>query len=201
MNLDINSKSLGSVTKGACFVMARATPDYGVIVAAANRKGLLVVRFGNNFEEVRDQLVAENLDHALFPVANGAPEDVKNWLALAIKYAALGGERPDIPVFMTGSLFQIQVWKALMEIPEGENRTYAEIASTIGQPGAARAVGNACGQNGLAVVVPCHRVIKSDGQPGGYRWGMERKRMLLQRENGLAHIAMLPAIKQFVVGS
>jgi AraC family transcriptional regulator of adaptative response/methylated-DNA-[protein]-cysteine methyltransferase len=74
------------------------------------------------------------------------------------------------------------VWEALTRIPAGETRSYAEIARAIGEPGAARAVGRACGQNKLALIVPCHRVVRADGTLGGWRWGATRKQALLDRE-------------------
>jgi AraC family transcriptional regulator of adaptative response/methylated-DNA-[protein]-cysteine methyltransferase len=76
------------------------------------------------------------------------------------------------------------VWKALQEIPAGERRSYSEIATTIGRPSATRAVARACATNHLAVVVPCHRVVRSDGELAGYKWGLERKRRLLAKEGG-----------------
>jgi AraC family transcriptional regulator of adaptative response/methylated-DNA-[protein]-cysteine methyltransferase len=81
-----------------------------------------------------------------------------------------------------GTAFQQRVWKALQEIPPGSTKSYAEIAAQIGKPTAARAVGRACGANRLAVVIPCHRAVRSDGGLGGYRWGVERKQRLLERE-------------------
>ena len=83
---------------------------------------------------------------------------------------------------MAATAFQWRVWNALTRIPAGETRSYGELAAAIGAPKAARAVGNACGNNRLALIVPCHRVIREDGTPGGWRWGVERKRDLLARE-------------------
>ena len=80
--------------------------------------------------------------------------------------------------------FQQRVWQALREVPAGETASYADIAQRIGAPGAARAVAGACAANALAVAIPCHRVVKGDGALSGYRWGVERKRMLLAREAG-----------------
>lgn len=84
---------------------------------------------------------------------------------------------------LDGTPFQQQVWRALMDIPAGETRSYGELAVILGQPaGAARAIGTACGANHIAILVPCHRVVKSDGGLGGFRWGIDRKRQLLARE-------------------
>jgi len=84
-----------------------------------------------------------------------------------------------------GTAFQMRVWKALQEIPIGEVRSYADIAAAIGRPGTARAVARACASNRAALVVPCHRVVRSDGAIGGYRWREDRKRRLLEHERAL----------------
>ena len=87
-----------------------------------------------------------------------------------------------VPIDDRGTDFQQRVWKALREIPVGTTATYGDIAKKIGSPDSVRAVGRACAANPLAVVIPCHRVVRSDGTMAGYRWGLERKRILLQRE-------------------
>jgi AraC family transcriptional regulator of adaptative response/methylated-DNA-[protein]-cysteine methyltransferase len=104
------------------------------------------------------------------------------WVAEIV--AAMDGERarPDVPIDVEASAFQWKVWRELQKIPFGETRSYGEIASAIGSPKAVRAVGNACANNRVAVVVPCHRVVRLDGAPGGYRWGPDRKKSLLERE-------------------
>ena len=88
----------------------------------------------------------------------------------------------DLPLDIQGTAFQKRVWNALQQIAPGNTATYAEIAAKIGMPKAARAVALACGANALAVAVPCHRVIRNNGALSGYRWGVERKRALLQKE-------------------
>ena len=93
-----------------------------------------------------------------------------------------GAPRHRIPLDVDGTAFQLKVWKALQEIPTGERRSYAEVAATIGQPSATRAVASACAANRLAVVVPCHRVVRGDGTISGYKWGVQRKRQLLDEE-------------------
>jgi AraC family transcriptional regulator of adaptative response/methylated-DNA-[protein]-cysteine methyltransferase len=89
-----------------------------------------------------------------------------------------------VPLDVGGTAFQRRVWEALQRIPRGSTRTYGEIAREIGRPTAARAVAGACADNRVAVVIPCHRVVREDGGLGGYRWGVDRKRGLLQREAG-----------------
>jgi AraC family transcriptional regulator, regulatory protein of adaptative response / methylated-DNA-[protein]-cysteine methyltransferase len=88
----------------------------------------------------------------------------------------------DLPVDIRGTAFQQRVWKALQQIPVGSTASYADIAKSIGMPKAVRAVAHACGANSLAVAIPCHRVIRNDGALSGYRWGVERKQALLDRE-------------------
>ncbi|MEM9189531.1 MAG: bifunctional DNA-binding transcriptional regulator/O6-methylguanine-DNA methyltransferase Ada [Myxococcota bacterium] len=101
--------------------------------------------------------------------------------------AALDGSAPDnalsdIPLDIRGTAFQARVWTALRSIPAGETRSYSELAATIGAPNAVRAVASACAQNSLAILVPCHRIVRKDGSLSGYRWGVERKKALLERE-------------------
>ncbi len=92
--------------------------------------------------------------------------------------------RLDLPLDLAGTAFQQRVWQALRGLRAGETATYAEIAARIGAPRAARAVAQACASNPVALAVPCHRIVRGDGGAGGYRWGVERKRMLLERESG-----------------
>ncbi len=92
------------------------------------------------------------------------------------------GQNLDLPLDIRGTAFQQRVWQALRAIPSGRTSTYAEIAQALGHPKAARAVAQACAANPLAVAIPCHRVVRADGGLSGYRWGVERKRKLLDRE-------------------
>ena len=92
----------------------------------------------------------------------------------------------DLPLDIGGTVFQQRVWAALRTIPPGRTESYADVAARIGAPGSVRAVAQACGANALAIAIPCHRVVRSDGSLSGYRWGVERKRALLDRENAAA---------------
>lgn len=107
-------------------------------------------------------------------------------LALELEQTLRHLENPylafDMPLDLAGSVFQRQVWEALRQIPVGQTASYRDIAQQLDQPKAFRAVANACGANPIAVIVPCHRVLRQDGGLGGYRWGLERKRQLLDRE-------------------
>ncbi len=107
---------------------------------------------------------------------------LKPWLAALV--AHLDGEERQLalPLDVRATAFQRRVWEQLRKIPYGSTRSYAEVARAIGNPRATRAVARACATNPAALVIPCHRVVREDGAPGGYRWGVERKRALLQRE-------------------
>ena len=88
----------------------------------------------------------------------------------------------DLPLDVRGTAFQLIVWRYLQKVPYGEVRSYAEVAAAIGKPSAARAVAKACATNSVALLIPCHRVVRGTGELGGYRWGMQRKRVLLDTE-------------------
>ena len=154
----------------------------GKMLVAATENGVCLVAFGSLESELEDELAAR------FPAAGRKRDD-----------AQLGGmvkpiisqmtENPvtlELPLDVRATAFQRRVWVALKEIPRGQTRTYSQIAKEIGQPTAVRAVARACATNPVAVVVPCHRVIGSDGKLTGYRWGVDRKKKLLELENASA---------------
>jgi AraC family transcriptional regulator of adaptative response/methylated-DNA-[protein]-cysteine methyltransferase len=119
-----------------------------------------------------------------FPRATliGGDAEFERLVSRVVGFVEAPGLGLDLPLDVRGTAFQQRVWQALREIPAGRTATYGEIASRIGAPSAARAVAGACAANPLAVAIPCHRVIRNDGGLSGYRWGVERKRALLQRE-------------------
>jgi AraC family transcriptional regulator of adaptative response/methylated-DNA-[protein]-cysteine methyltransferase len=150
----------------------------GRLLVAATPAGVCAVRLGSADRGLVDELRRE------FPkaaVTESAPPAA--WVQ-AIARAADGapGAVPGVPLDVQGTAFQWSVWKALQAIPVGETRTYADLARAVGRPEAVRAVANACASNPVALVVPCHRVVPKAGGVGGYRWGAERKRALLERE-------------------
>lgn len=98
------------------------------------------------------------------------------------QHISAGGPRPDLPLDMRGTAFQVKVWQFLLSIREGDVLSYSEVAARIDKPRAVRAVASACGKNRIGVLIPCHRVLRGDGGLGGYRWGLERKRALLDAE-------------------
>jgi AraC family transcriptional regulator of adaptative response/methylated-DNA-[protein]-cysteine methyltransferase len=133
------------------------------------------------------QTLAQELQDR-FPKANllGADPSFERQIALIVGMIETPGPARQLPLDVRGTAFQLRVWQALREIPLGCTATYAQIAARIGVPTASRAVAGACAANPLAVAIPCHRVVRSDGSLSGYRWGVERKRELLRRESAAA---------------
>jgi AraC family transcriptional regulator of adaptative response/methylated-DNA-[protein]-cysteine methyltransferase len=152
------------------------TTEVGDIVAVATPRGLAAVRIGVE-SDLTQQLVDE-FPSATFERDDDAMSDVMEALA----HLAQGRAAPVLPVDVQGTAFQARVWDALREIPAGETRTYSEVAEAIGRPTSVRAVARACATNKVALAIPCHRVIRSDGDLAGYRWGLAVKRTLLQAE-------------------
>ena len=157
---------------------AKAESSLGSFVTAVSDKGLVMVEFGEMNEAMRANLATRFPDATLIEDAAGL-RDVLGHLADAIEHP---GSASDFALDLQGSDFELSVWEALRQIPAGRTSTYGEIAMKLGVPRQAREVGEACAANMLAVVVPCHRVVKKDGSISGYRWGVRRKRALIERE-------------------
>ena len=160
----------------------------GTALVAATQRGICMVELGDDVHALEGKLRAEFPKASLQRVDAGRDEFLAPRLravadALAGKRAQRdAGSGPVLPLDLIGTAFQKKVWDALMKIPAGETRSYAALAAQLGAPQAARAVAGACAHNRVAVVVPCHRVIRGDGSLGGYRWGLPLKSRLLQRE-------------------
>jgi AraC family transcriptional regulator of adaptative response/methylated-DNA-[protein]-cysteine methyltransferase len=163
-----------------------APSPLGRVLVAATARGICAVTVGDDDKALLDELRAEFPHAALTRVDAGRDE----WLSVVLERVAaemLGGPGSSTngkmpPIDVTATAFQWRVWQALTRIPTGETRSYADVARAIGEPKAARAVGHACGSNKLAFIVPCHRVVRADGTPGGWRWGIARKQKLLKSE-------------------
>ena len=150
----------------------------GSILVAMSDKGIRAISLGDDPEKLTCELRDGCSDAVI--VADDA--DLGPILAQVINFVDNPATGIDIPLDIEGTAFQRRVWRALQAIPSGETASYQDIAGAIGDPKAHRAVANACGANPVALAVPCHRVLRKDGQLGGYRWGPERKRLLLERE-------------------
>lgn len=158
------------------FAVAETT--LGPILVAESDRGIVAVTLGDD----PDALVRDLQDR--FPKARliGGEAGFETRVAHVVSAVEHPGTGVDLPLDIRGTAFQQRVWRALRQIPAGETVTYAELAEKIGDPKAVRAVAGACAANSLAVLIPCHRVIRTDGSLSGYRWGVERKRDLLTRE-------------------
>ena len=152
----------------------------GVLLVAATDRGLCAVTLGDSVKALEDGLRDE------YPAARieAGDDQLRAWTTAVVDRLEGSGTAPSPPLDVQGTAFQMRVWEELQRIPMGSTRSYSEVARAIGHPTAARAVAGACAGNPVAVVIPCHRVVRETGEPGGYRWGAERKRAILEREKG-----------------
>ncbi len=150
----------------------------GRLLVGATSRGVCAVCLGADDRTLEAALAAE------YPAAERRRDDAGLRQRVAAIVEHLAGRRPHLalPLDIQATAFQRRVWTELQKIPYGETRSYAEVARALGRPSAARAVARACASNPVALIVPCHRVVQSSGEPGGYRWGAERKRALLRQE-------------------
>jgi AraC family transcriptional regulator of adaptative response/methylated-DNA-[protein]-cysteine methyltransferase len=164
--------------KGLTIRYGIAESPLGKMLVAATPTGVCAIAFGNLESEMEDDL------RSRFALAEIERDDagLGETLRLVLSHLSEHPLAADLPLDVRATAFQRRVWTALQAIPRGETRSYAQIASEIGQPKAVRAVAHACASNPLAVVIPCHRVIGSNGKLTGYRWGVERKQHLLEME-------------------
>jgi len=181
LSLLLGVKMMSTTTNQGDICFATAPCTLGVLLLAQSSHGVCAVFFGDD-----DKLLVQQLQRA-FPDAQLQQAQTVLKAALAEVMAVL--ENPKtlclLPLDTGGSAFERQVWQALRQIAPGATASYSEIAECIGKPRAVRAVASACARNRLALLIPCHRVVRRDGALAGYRWGVERKRMLLAQETVL----------------
>ena len=152
--------------------------ELGTIVVARSEAGVCAILIGDEVEALQRDL-AEEFTETKFVLDDRALRADLDKVSTFIKTPAKG---LDLPLDIRGTPFQRRVWDALLGVRVGYKITYAALASRIGEPGAARAVASACAANAIALAIPCHRMVGSDGALAGYRWGMERKRVMLEKE-------------------
>ena len=150
----------------------------GSILVAATDKGVCAILFGDD----PDSLLRDLQDRFDKAELIGGDAEFEALVAQVVGFVEQPRLGLDLPLDVRGTAFQQRVWQALAEIPAGQTASYADVAAKIGKPAAVRAVAQACAANALAVAIPCHRVVRNDGALSGYRWGVERKRALLDRE-------------------
>ena len=150
----------------------------GLVQVAQTEKGVCSIILGDAEEEMTSELGERFPGKQMIRIE----DDPHGWLETIIAYIESPVGTVDVPLDLAGTPFQREAWETLCTIPAGSTLSYTEVAHKMGRPKAVRAVAGACASNRVAVVIPCHRVVRSDGSISGYRWGVERKRLLLDRE-------------------
>lgn len=175
-------KTYRSGAPGEHIVYCSRPTRLGLLLMAATAKGICFAQFGDSEQALLAALAAEFPRAALMASpAKDAPE-LDAWMIALDRHISDGAPRPELPLDMRGTAFQVKVWQFLLSIPEGDVVSYRQVAENIGSPRATRAAASACGKNRIAVLIPCHRVLRGDGGLGGYRWGLQRKTALLEAE-------------------
>ena len=166
----------GGTNEGIIFALGQTT--LGAILVASSKKGVVAILLGDD----PGKLLRELQDR--FPKAKliGADEEYQKLVARVVGFIDVPNRGLNLPLDIRGTAFQQRVWRALQQIPVGTTVSYAKIAKKIGSPKSLRAVANACAANNIAVAIPCHRVVRTDGSLSGYAWGIDRKRYLIDRE-------------------
>lgn len=177
-SLGMDARAYRARGRGLSIAWASFASPLGRILIAATPRGLCSVKIGSAEAPLREELAAEFSAAELVQDRAGLAGLQARILAFLRGDASLAR----LPLDVRGTVFQQRVWKELRAIPRGQTRTYKDIAAAIGAPAAVRAVGSACGANPVALVIPCHRALRSDGGLGGYAWGLERKARLLKLE-------------------
>jgi AraC family transcriptional regulator of adaptative response/methylated-DNA-[protein]-cysteine methyltransferase len=154
----------------------------GPLLMAATDHGVCFAQFGRSERSLVEQLQAEFPKATVHESSATQSPELDAWVRALEAHVAGSAPRPDVPLDLRGTAFQIRVWRFLLDVPEGDVLSYSEVASGVGAPKAVRAAASACSANRIAVLVPCHRVLRGDGGLGGYRWGLERKRVLIDHE-------------------
>ena len=179
---------------GYSIVDSPASLPLGRVLMAATPRGVCAVRLGRSDAALEAELAREHPDATLR--RDGAA--LAPWVEILLRHVAGQATRLDLPLDVEATAFQRRVWDALRAIPYGATRSYGAVAEAIGHPGAARAVAGACAANPVALVIPCHRVVRGDGDAGGYRWGLARKRLLLEQERSAAQLAERGVLRELI---
>lgn len=168
--------------EGVSISYAFTPTPFGSMMIGATDRGICFIGFGDELEELLSRLHAEYRNAHIEPMIQPYNPQFRTWIDSLVSYLSDDVPAPELPLDIRATAFEVRVWNYLASIPSGEVRSYGEVAAAIGQPSAARAVAQACARNPAAVLIPCHRVIRGSGELGGYRWGLGRKRALIERE-------------------
>lgn len=181
-NLGMTPAQYRAGGQGVAISYATIETPVGLMMIGATDRGICFAHFGDSGDELLEKLRDEYVNAEIAPMRRPYHPDFAAWVEAIARHLAGGQPHLHLPLDIRATAFQMRVWKYLQSIPYGEVKSYREVAQAIGEPHAARAVGNAVARNKVAVVVPCHRVIRESGALGGYRWGLARKRTLLDIE-------------------
>jgi len=180
--LGMTPKQYRANGKGVVISYAVSKTPLGHMMMGATDRGLCFLQFGNGKKELVAQLTVEYSQAIILPMGKRHKEQFATWMQALSDYLSGHAATLNLPLDIRGTAFQLKVWKYLQTIPAGSVASYTEVAHAIGNPKAVRAVASACAKNRIAIVIPCHRVIRGNGELAGYRWGLERKRSLLDLE-------------------
>ncbi|HVT32929.1 MAG TPA: bifunctional DNA-binding transcriptional regulator/O6-methylguanine-DNA methyltransferase Ada [Rhodanobacteraceae bacterium] len=168
--------------RGVAISHATSMTPLGLLMIGATDRGICFIQFGDGEGALLRRLADEYPNATLAPMPKAHAATFAAWMRALGDYLEGAAPSLDLPLDVRGTAFQMRVWRYLQTIPRGHVESYAEVARGIGQPTAARAVAQACASNPVALAIPCHRVIRGNGELGGYRWGVARKRTLLDAE-------------------
>jgi AraC family transcriptional regulator, regulatory protein of adaptative response / methylated-DNA-[protein]-cysteine methyltransferase len=181
-NLGMTPSAYRKGGEGETISYAYRDSALGSLVMAATNRGVCFAQFGSSKETLVKQLREEFPTASIVESSMSDSPELDVWIQAFEVHIAGTGPRPELPLDLRGTAFQVRVWKFLLVVPEGAVVTYGEVAQGIGASTAVRAAASACAANRIAVLVPCHRVLRGDGGLGGYRWGLDRKRALIDAE-------------------
>jgi AraC family transcriptional regulator of adaptative response/methylated-DNA-[protein]-cysteine methyltransferase len=181
-NIGMTPKRYRAGGKGETLTWACRDTALGPILMAATDRGVCFAQFGDSCDKLLQQLLREFPQAELQQFNDDSPQQLDQWIDALNAYIQNKQPRPEVPLDLQGTAFQIKVWEFLLSLEDGEVISYSELAHAIEKPKAVRAAASACGANKIAILVPCHRILRGDGGLGGYRWGLERKRALLDVE-------------------
>lgn len=165
---------------------AVASTPLGKLMLAATEQGVCFIQITEDEKTFLKDIRHKYPNSSIAPVSGKHKKQVADWMTTINGYLKGKNEFPEIPLDVKGTDFQLKVWKLLRKIPSGELRSYKEVAKAAGRPKAVRAIASACARNAVALVIPCHRVVHSDGSISGYRWGIKRKQTLINLEKSIA---------------
>jgi AraC family transcriptional regulator of adaptative response/methylated-DNA-[protein]-cysteine methyltransferase len=171
-----------SGAKGLTISYASGNTPLGLLMIGATDRGICFLQFGASQKALVTELERQFAGAHVQPMPATHHEQFETWMDALNRHLRGVEPHPDLPLDVRGTAFQLIVWRYLQKLPYGEVRSYSEVAAGIGKPSATRAVARACATNSIALLIPCHRVVRGSGELGGYRWGIDRKRVLLDTE-------------------